>query len=204
MSILVTGGAGYIGSHTCFELIKAGYKVVAVTDSRGGVYNDQGLNVQELVEHKQKNKTIADFPDGESITNEEVLELNAKVLVPSALEGVITAKNADNVKAKIVVELANGPTDNAADEILFKKDIIVIPDVLANAGGVIVSYFEWVQNLANYYWDRDTVLERLEKQIVPAFNAVWDKAQEYKVDLRTGAYGIATDRIVKAIKARGV
>ena len=182
----------------------AGYKIVAVSDSRGGIYAPDGLNIDEVVEYKNKNKTVIDFPDAQNITNEEILELDVNVLVPSALEGVITEVNADNIKAKIIVELANGPTTNEADAKLHAKNIIVIPDVLANAGGVIVSYFEWVQNLANYYWERDAVLDKLEKQIVPAFEAVWENSQKHNVDLRTGAYGIAIKRIIEAIKLRGI
>ena len=197
-------GFGNAGLNFALIAKEAGYKIVAVSDSRGGIYAPDGLNIDEVVEYKKRNKTVVDFPDAQNVTNEEILELDVNVLVPSALEGVITEANADNVKAKIVIELANGPTTNEADAKLHSKDIIVIPDVLANAGGVIVSYFEWVQNLANYYWDKDTVLERLEKQIVPAFEAVWKIAKENNADLRTGAYGIAIKRIVKAIKLRGI
>jgi len=197
-------GFGNAGMNFALIAKKAGYKIVAVSDSRGGIYSPDGLDIDKIIEHKNNNKTVANFPNSQNITNEEILELDVNVLVPSALEGVITEANADNIKAKIIVELANGPTTNEADAKLHAKNIIVIPDVLANAGGVIVSYFEWVQNLANYYWDRDTVLTRLEKQIVPAFEAVWDTAQKHNVDLRTGAYGIAIKRIIKTIKLRGV
>lgn len=197
-------GFGNAGMNFALIAKEEGYKIVAVSDSRGGIYSPDGLDIDQVVSYKEKNKTVTDFPDAKNVTNQEILELDVNVLAPSALEGVITENNADNIKAKIIVELANGPTTNIADEKLFAKDIIVIPDVLANAGGVIVSYFEWVQNLANYYWDRDTVLKKLDQQIVPAFEEVWNTSKEYNVDLRTGAYGIATKRIITAIKLRGI
>ena len=146
---------------------------------------------------------MIDFKGTESITNKELLELDVDVVVPAAIENQITEKNANDVKAKIVLELANGPTTPEADKILKEKDIVVIPDILANAGGVTVSYLEWGQNLQNYYWKEETIQQRLKEIMVDAFNNVTTTAEEYNVDLRTGAYIIAISRVVDVMKTRG-
>lgn len=192
------GNAGRIAARL---LAAEGAKIVAVSDSKGGVYDAKGLDVAKLEELKD-NGSIQDY-GSETITNEQLLELDVTVLIPAALENVITSKNANNVKARIIAEAANGPTTPEADRILTEKGILVIPDVLANAGGVTVSYFEWVQNLANYYWSEEEVLEKLEVNMINSYKAVRDLAKEYKVNLRKAAYMIAMKRISAAMEARG-
>ena len=192
------GNAGRIAARL---LAAEGAKVVAVSDSKGGVYDAKGLDVAKLEELKDTS-SIQQY-GAELITNEQLLELNVTVLIPAALENVITSKNADNVKARIIAEAANGPTTPEADRVLTEKGILVIPDVLANAGGVTVSYFEWVQNLANYYWSEQEVLEKLEVNMINSYKAVRDLAKEYNVNLRKAAYMIAIKRISAAMEARG-
>jgi glutamate dehydrogenase/leucine dehydrogenase len=179
------------------------FKVVAVSDSSGGIYNPRGLNIKKVIAHKQATGKLAGFKQAQAISNAELLELPVKVLVPAALEGVIGEKNAAKIKAKIIVELANGPTSLAAGQILADKGIYVIPDVLANAGGVVVSYFEWVQNIRHYYWDLKTVQARLKNIMEKAFLDVWSASQKYKTNLRTGAYAIAIERLINALRTRG-
>ncbi len=189
-------GFGNAGS-VMAELL-SDYKVVAISDSKGGVYNKDGLNIKELVKHKEKTGTVQNFHGAENVTNEELLELDVDVLIPAALENQITEENADRIKAKLVLELANGPTTPEADEILFGKGIPVVPDILSNAGGVTVSYFEWLQNLENKYWTLEEVNTKLEKIMRESFDSVYKTAKKYSVDLRTGAYIVALQRIEKA------
>ena len=172
--------------------------VVAVSDSKGGIYKKDGINVKRLLAHKTETGTVQDFQDAINISNEELLELDVDVLIPAALENQITENNADRIKAKIVLELANGPTTPEADEILFKKNVPVVPDILSNAGGVTVSYFEWLQNLENKYWTLEEVNTKLEKIMRNSFDAVYKTASKYTVDLRTAAYINALQRIEKA------
>jgi len=193
------GNAGRIAARLLDE---AGCKVVAVSDSRGGIYDPNGLDLAKVGDLKD-NASILDYGKEYHISNEALLELDVTVLVPAALENVITAANADRIKAVIVAEAANGPTTPEADRVLTEKGIIVIPDVLANAGGVTVSYFEWVQNLMNYYWSEEEVLEKLEVNMINSYNAVRDLAKEYNVNLRKAAYMIAIKRISAAMEARG-
>ena len=159
--------------------------------------------MRKVLEHKQKTTSVIGFPGSKKITNEELLTSNCDVLVPAALEHVITAKNAKKIKAKVIIELANGPVTPEADEILDKKGVIDIPGILANAGGVTVSYFEWVQNLSGYYWGKEEVLEKLKKIMIKAFGEVWKKHKELKTTFRMAAYALAVDRVVKALKIRG-
>jgi len=194
-------GFGNAGSLMAKILSEWGYKIIAVSDSKGGVYDRQGLDVTKVSEYKAKNRSVKGFAD--DITNQELLELEVDVLVPAALENQITKENASNIRAKIIVELANGPVTPEADTILEKNDVIVLPDILANAGGVTVSYFEWVQNLYGYYWTEEEVLERLEKIMVKSFNDVYKTANEHKTSMRNGAYILAINRILKAEKLRG-
>jgi len=193
------GNAGRIAARLLEE---AGCKVVAVSDSKGGIYDPNGLDLAKVGELKD-NASILDYGQQYHISNEQLLELDVNVLVPAALENVITAVNANNIKASIIAEAANGPTTPEADRILTEKGIIVIPDVLANAGGVTVSYFEWVQNLMNYYWSEQEVLEKLEVNMINSYKAVRDLAKEYNVNLRKAAYMIAIKRISAAMEARG-
>ena len=195
------GNAGYYAAKLAVELL--GARVVAVTDSRGGIVNDAGLNADAVQAHKEKTGSVIGFPGTNPISNEAILEMDVDVLLPSALENVITEENAPRVKAKIIGELANGPTTPEADDILLKKGIFVIPDFLCNAGGVTVSYFEWVQNLAAYYWDEHTVNERLDVKMTKAFHDVLESSAKYKVDMRTGAYIVAVRRVAEVMKLRG-
>jgi glutamate dehydrogenase (NAD(P)+) len=180
-----------------------GMRIVAVSDTRGGVYLESGLDAMALVDYKLKTGSVVNFPGTRPISNEDLLELSVDVLAPSALEEVITAGNAPKVRAKIIEELANGPTNPEADDILFKRGIFVIPDFLCNAGGVTVSYFEWVQNVYGLYWEENEVHERLDRKMTKAFHYVYDMAQIHKTDMRTAAYMVAIQRVAEAMQVRG-
>lgn len=195
------GNAGSFAHTLGVELL--GLKIVAVSDSKGGIYNADGLSYDEVFAFKQETGSVVGFPGSKRISNEELLELEVDVLIPSALENVITDANAANIKAKISVELANGPTTPEADKILYENGVYVIPDFLANAGGVTVSYFEMVQNAYNYYWDEPTVHERLDKKMTDAFHTVHKAAQEHKVHNRLAAYLVAVNRVAEVVKLRG-
>lgn len=193
-------GFGNVGYYFALLAEEAGFKVVAVSDSKGGVYNESGLNVKEVMAHKEKTGSVKDFPGSKNISNDELLALNVVVLVPSALENAINKDNVDAIKAKYIIEMANGPVTPEADEILKSKNVMVVPDVLANSGGVTVSYFEWVQNKAGESWTEKEVNEKLQKQIVNAFNQCYDGMKELKVDFRQGAYAVAVKKVLKAGK----
>jgi glutamate dehydrogenase (NAD(P)+) len=195
------GNAGYYAQVLGEELL--GLNVVCVSDSKGGIVRDGGLDCEGVKNHKDETGSCVGLPGTQPITNEELLELDVDVLIPAALENVITAKNADRIKAKIVVELANGPTTPEADTILYKKGVYVLPDFLCNAGGVVVSYFESVQNAYNYYWDVAEVHERLDRKMTAAFQAVHDMAQAKKVHNRLAAYLVAVARVAEAVQLRG-
>ncbi len=195
------GNAGYYCATLMREL--AGSKVVAVTDSRGGIYDPEGIDPEKVFQHKRDTGSVTGFGGPKAITNEEVLELDVDVLIPAAIENVITASNAANVKARIVAEAANGPTTPEADEILHKSDRYVIPDFLCNAGGVTVSYFEWVQNIGGFYWTIEEVHQRLREKMVKAFGDVHTMAQQANVDNRTGAYLVSVQRVAEAMRLRG-
>ncbi|TET53358.1 MAG: Glu/Leu/Phe/Val dehydrogenase [Anaerolineales bacterium] len=180
-----------------------GLKVVAVSDSKDGIYNRAGLDAEAVLAHKNKTGSVVGFKGADTIRNGELLELDVDVLIPAALENQITSANAGSVKAKIIAELANGPTTPEADEILHKAGSYVIPDFLCNAGGVTVSYFEQVQNAYDYYWDVELVHERLERKMTVAFHAVHDEAQKRKINNRMGAYVVAVSRVAEACKLRG-
>lgn len=197
-------GFGNAGRNFAQIAFDAGYKIVAVSDSGGGIYDKNGLDILKVIEHKDSTGSVSGFSEADQISNEELLELPVSVLVPAALEGVITKENVLKVKAKMVLELANGPTDFDAGEILYDKGVIVAPDVLVNAGGVVVSYFEWVQNIRHFYWDMDKVQANLKRHILNGLEAVWQNKEKYNINLRTGAYIVALERIVKAIRIRGV
>ena len=178
-------------------------KIIAVSDSKGGCYNKDGIDAYAASEHKEKTSTVVGLKGTQEITNTELLELECDVLVPAALENVITRKNSENIKCKIVAELANGPTTPAGDKILFKNDIIVIPDFLCNAGGVTVSYFEMVQGYYQYFWTEVEVFAALDRIMTKAYDSVVHKAEEYNSDYRMGAYLIALERVINAMKLRG-
>jgi glutamate dehydrogenase (NAD(P)+) len=195
------GNAGTFAHKLGAELL--GLKIVAVSDSKGGIYAKDGLDYDQVMAHKQATGSVVNFPGSEPISNEALLELDVTVLIPSALENVITEENAGRIKAKISAELANGPNTLEADHILYKNGVYVIPDFLCNAGGVTVSYFEMVQNAYDYYWEEELVHERLDKKMTTAFHAVHKAAQEHKVHNRVGAYLVAVSRVAEAVRLRG-
>jgi len=197
-------GFGNAGMHAAELFGEAGYKIVAVSDSRGGIGNPKGLDVGKLIAFKQETGSVAGFSGGDKMTNKEVLECECDVLVPAALEKVITAENAPRIRAKVIAEAANGPTLPEADDILFDRGIMVLPDILANAGGVTVSYFEWVQDLQEDFWDEDKVNERLKRKMTRAFGETLEKAKQHKVHMRRAAYVVAVGRVAEATKLRGV
>ncbi len=184
-------------------LEEAGAHVVAVSDSQGGIHDKRGLSIDAVNAAKVKKGSVV-AAKGDRISNEELLELPVDILVPAALEGVITRKNASRVKAKIIAEAANGPTTPDADDILHKKGIVVIPDILANAGGVTVSYFEWVQDLYSFFWESDQVRTQLKRTIRRAYEDVESAARKHDTDLRTGALILAVNRVEEATRIRGI
>jgi glutamate dehydrogenase (NAD(P)+) len=201
---VVIQGFGNVGAHLARLLHAEGVKVVAVSDSLGGVYNAAGLDVPAALAHKQERGTLEGLAHAERVTNEELVELPCDILAPCALEQVVTEENADRVKAKIVCEGANGPVTPAADAILDDKGILVLPDVLANAGGVVVSYFEWVQGLQEYFWREDEVNAKLHDIIVRAFEETWQARRDYDTSMRMAAYGLAVQRVAEATTTRGL
>jgi len=201
---VVVQGFGNVGSIAAELMEREGMTIIAVSDKSGGIYNPKGLVVADVLAHVRQHKFLKGYPKAQAITNEEILELPCDVLVPAALENVITAKNAANIKAKIICEGANGPTTAGADKILNEKGIFVIPDILANAGGVTVSYFEWVQDRGGYFWDEETVNSRLERIMVRSFGEVTAMAERHKLDNRIGAYMLAIDRVAAVHRLRGM
>jgi glutamate dehydrogenase (NAD(P)+) len=197
-------GFGNVGSVSADLLARIGAKVVGVSDWKGGVYNAGGLDVQAMLKHVAQHKTVDGFSGGQPLTNEELLALDVDVLIPAALENQITEDNAAAVRAKIVVEGANGPTTPGAHQMLHDRGIFVVPDILANAGGVTASYFEWVQNRHGYYWSEDEVNTRLEAKMIEAFTAVLATSTKYKVDMRTAAYAVAIARVGNVTRLRGM
>lgn len=201
-------GAGNVGGTAALLLHREGCKVVAIGDVSGAIYSENGLNIEEVVGflRAERGRLLKDFnaPDLVRLSGEELLELNVDILVPAALENAIHEQNAPNVKAKIILEGANGPTTLAADTILMEKGVTIVPDILTNAGGVVVSYFEWLQNLQSVRWEEDEINRKLETIMVKAFHDVWDMAQRHQTSLRMGAYMLALERLVTASKLRGI
>ena len=197
-------GFGNVGSVSADLLAKAGAKIVAVTDWKGGVYNKNGLDITKMLEFSKQNKTIDGFPGGENMSNEDLFGLDVDILVPAALENQITAENAPSIKAKIVTEGANGPTTPEAHRLLHERGVFVIPDILANSGGVTTSYFEWVQDRHGYFWPEQEVNAKLEAKMVEAFDDVLETSKKYKVDMRTAAYIVAISRVATVTKMRGM
>ncbi len=195
------GNAGYFLAKLAVE--ELGMTVVAVSDSSGAIYDESGLDVDRVKEHKDETGSVVGYENLKEMSNEELLELDVDVLVPAAIENVITKDNADDIKADIVGEAANGPTTPKADEILYENDVYVIPDFLCNAGGVTVSYFEWVQNRDRLYWPVEEVYEKLDKKMTKAFKEVHERAEEEDVDNRTAAYMLSIERVAEAMKLRG-
>jgi glutamate dehydrogenase (NAD(P)+) len=197
-------GFGNVGSIAAQLLEVEGCRIVGISDRSGGVYNKAGVNLSDAIAHVQKHKSLEGFAGGDRISNDDLLTLDVDVLLPAALENVITSKNAAKIQAKIICEGANGPTTAAADAILDEKGIFVIPDILANAGGVTVSYFEWVQNRGGYFWDEETVIQRLHDIMIKSFKAVLDLSKQHKVNMRTAAYMLSIRRVSTVHKLRGI
>jgi glutamate dehydrogenase (NAD(P)+) len=197
-------GFGNVGSVAAQLMAREGCKIVAISDRTGGYHNPKGIDVDDAIAHVKKHRSLEGYNKGDVITNEQLLELDVDVLVPAALENVITTKNAKKIKAKVICEGANGPTTAAADAILDEKGIFVIPDILANAGGVTVSYFEWVQNRGGYYWDEQTVNDRLKSIMDKSFADVLKLSQQHKVNMRTAAYMVAISRVATVHRLRGI
>ncbi len=196
-------GFGNVGSVAASIAYSMGAKVVAVSDKDGGLYNAAGIDVNDLLEYKRTNRNLTGYPKAEPIGNRELLELPVDILFPAALENQITADNAQNIRAKIVGEGANGPTTPEADAILFDKGVMVVPDVMGNSGGVTVSYFEWVQNQSRFYWSENEVNQRLQEYMSRAMAAMHRMHERYGVTLRKAAYLVATDRLAQAMRVRG-
>jgi glutamate dehydrogenase/leucine dehydrogenase len=197
-------GFGNAGSIAAMLMHDAGAKIVAVSDSKGGILNTKGLDPHSVLEHKTKTGSVVDYENSETITNAELLELECDLLIPAALENQITELNAPKIRARIIAEAANGPTTPEADKILHSKDIFVVPDILANAGGVTVSYFEWVQDLQALFWNENDINEKLRTIMVNSFDAVLRTAEKHKVDMRTAALILAVGRVANAMKIRGL
>lgn len=203
-SVAVVQGFGNVGYHAAKFLEEDGAKVIAVSDSRGGIYNPNGLNIQDVWHYKQEHGTVTTFPGVKSISNEDLLELPCDILIPGAYENQITEKNASRIKAKIVCEGANGPVTPEADKILTGNGIFVIPDILANAGGVTASYFEWVQDIQAFFWDENQINMKLKELMTKAFANVLNMSKKYNVDMRTAAYIVAVNRVSEALAVRGI
>jgi glutamate dehydrogenase/leucine dehydrogenase len=200
---VVIQGFGNAGMNAAKLLVSYGYKIVAVSDSKGGVYNEEGLEVDVLVGVKQETGSVVNYHGAEKISNKELLQIDCGVLIPSALADVITKENADSIKSKIILELANGPTTNEADEILHNRGVLVLPDILANAGGVTVSCFEWQQNERNEKWDEESIKKKLQGKMVTAFNDLWYSYNSNDYDFRTNTYIYAIQKIIAAEKEKG-
>jgi glutamate dehydrogenase (NAD(P)+) len=197
-------GFGNVGSVSADLLARAGARIVAITDHRGGVYNASGLDIPKMLAFAHQHKTIDEFPGGKPFTNDQLFSLEADVLIPAALENQITVDNAADIRAKIVVEAANGPVTPGANNILHDRGIFVVPDILANSGGVTVSYFEWVQDRYGYFWEESDVNDRLEKKMHEAFHDVLQTSIKYTVDMRTAAYIVAISRVGTVTRMRGM
>jgi glutamate dehydrogenase (NAD(P)+) len=196
-------GFGNVGSNAAIHADELGFKVVAISDVTGGVYNGKGLDVQALRAYVQETGGVRDFAGGDAISNEELITCKCDVLVPAAMEDQIHEDNAAHIQAFLVVEGANGPTSPEADDILKERGVMLVPDILANAGGVVVSYFEWVQDLQSFFWDEDEVNRQLERILIKSFDATVNAAEEYDVDLRTAAQILAIKRVADAVSIRG-
>jgi glutamate dehydrogenase (NAD(P)+) len=201
---VVVQGSGNVGGIGAELLHQAGYKVVAISDIHGGIYNPNGIDISTALRHLRQTRSFEDFPGVEFVSNSELLELDCDVLAPCATENQIRSNNADRIKCKILAEGANGPTTANADAILHNKGVFVIPDILANAGGVTVSYFEWVQDRMGYFWREDVVNERLKEKMVASFNDLCRCADTHNVDTRTAAYMLAIDRVAYDTRMRGI
>jgi glutamate dehydrogenase (NAD(P)+) len=201
---VVVQGSGNVGGIAAELLHEAGFKVVAISDVHGGIHNPEGLDIPAALKHLKATRSFEGFREAEYVSNSDLLELDCEVLIPAATENQITSQNAERLKCKVLAEGANGPTTAAADEILYRKGIFVIPDILANAGGVTVSYFEWVQDRMGYFWRESVVNERLQDTMVASFNDLCRYADSHSVDTRTAAYMLAIDRVAYDTRMRGI
>jgi glutamate dehydrogenase (NAD(P)+) len=201
---VVVQGFGNVGSITAQLMEELGLTIVAVSDKSGAVYNPKGLRIREVQQHVRQHRFLSEYKEAEHLTNDELLTLDCDVLVPAAMENVITSQNASAIKARIICEGANGPTTAGADKILDENGVFVIPDILANAGGVTVSYFEWVQDRGGYFWDEETVNQRLERIMVGSFEEVAEMAGRHGINLRIGAYMLAIQRVATVHRLRGM
>ncbi len=197
-------GFGNVGSISARLLHEMGCKIVAVSDVHGGVYNPHGIDIRQALRHSKEHGMLAGLPETETVTNMELLELPCDVLIPAALENQLTGRNASRVQARLIVEAANGPTNPDADHILNDRGVVIVPDILANAGGVTVSYFEWVQDLQRFFWAENEINDRLESIMMRSFQAVANKAEEQQTNLRMAAYLLAVARVAEATEIRGV
>jgi len=196
---VVIQGFGNVGSNAALIFQKNGHQVVAVSDSKGGIYAEEGLDLEKVLAFKKETGRLVDFPGAKNVSNEELLEIETDLLVPGAFENVITEENADKIKAKVILELANGPISSEADDLLFKKGIPIIPDILANSGGVTVSYFEWEQNLKKEHWSEEEVFQKLHQYMEASAQAVLKKSKDLNTSLRIGAFLLALERIEKKL-----
>ena len=201
---IVVQGFGNVGSAAAYLLQDAGCTIVGISDVAGGIYNPHGFDVHALLAYAKKTGTVLGYPGADQVSNRELLELPCEVLVPAAIEGQITAENAPRIQTRIIAEGANGPTTPEADDILHDRGVFIIPDILCNAGGVTVSYFEWVQDLQQFFWDEDEINKRLAQIMTRSFREVLGVTREKRVNMRTGAYIRAIDRIAKATMIRGI
>ena len=201
---IVVQGSGNVGGTAARLMYETGYKIVAISDIHGGIYNPKGLNVHDVMNYMAKHKTFEKYPNAEPVSNHELLEIDCEVLLPAATENQITSHNVHKIKCKILAEGANGPTTAAADDILESKGVFVIPDILANAGGVTCSYFEWVQDRMGYFWKEEMVNDRLKDIMVASFNDVVKYAENHSVNNRMAAYMLAIDRVAYITRVRGI
>jgi len=197
-------GFGNVGSISAYLLQDEGCKIIAVSDSQGGILNPLGLNARDVLRFKQETGTVVGYPEADVISNEEILDLECDILVPAALEGQITAEIAPRIRAKVIAEGANGPTTPEADDILFDKGIFLIPDILCNAGGVVVSYFEWVQDLQSFFWREKQINQELERIMMRSFDEVYSIGQEKGINMRLAAYVLGVRRVAEATMTRGI
>jgi len=197
-------GSGNVGGIGAELMYAQGYKVIAISDIGGGIYNANGINIPEALKYLRENKTFDGYTEADRVGNSELLEIECDVLAPCATENQITSENAGRIKCKILAEGANGPTTPKADKILHDNGVFVVPDILANAGGVTVSYFEWVQDRMGYFWREDEVNQRLEEKMVASFDELCHFADKHQVDTRTAAYMLAIDRVAYVTRMRGI
>jgi glutamate dehydrogenase (NAD(P)+) len=197
-------GFGNVGSVAAFKMWEQGCKIVAASDVNGGIYNPNGLDIPALLAHMAESGTVIDFSEGDRISNRETLTAPADILIPAALEGQIDERVAPDINVRIVAEGANGPCTLEGERILLEKGVHFVPDILCNAGGVTVSYFEWVQGMQSFFWSETEILDRLERLMTEAFEHVWQASQSKHIDMRTAAYTIAIQRVVEAVEARGI